>query len=268
LELLDPPKFRFRLEPEEELEDLVESVKALGVKEPILVRPKPDGRYELIAGERRLLAARKAGLKEIPAIVETLTDEEAEAVALTENLQRKDVTPYEIARYIHHKHQQGKALEEIAEHLAKAGFRKKLTKGAIGNYIALARMAEELFNRLNKVLPEGEKSNIMFNRLNKNLGVLHAVVYSKASDEVKPRLLEALVENPEMGAREFERLAQKLEEELKAEAEVKAEAEAVEKPAPVETVAEEEAPAETVPAAEKVQPGELKAGVVEGKPEA
>lgn len=82
---------------EEALKELASSVKEVGVLQPILVRKMPNG-YELIAGERRLRAARVAGLSKVPAIVRSYTDQEISEIALIENLQREDLSAIEEAR--------------------------------------------------------------------------------------------------------------------------------------------------------------------------
>lgn len=97
--LLSMP-FQSRTTEDPELEELAESVKTYGVLEPILVRPKPGGLYEIVAGERRVKAAEKAGLVEVPVIIKWLTDEEAFIIQATENLQRKDWTEEEKTRYL------------------------------------------------------------------------------------------------------------------------------------------------------------------------
>jgi len=79
------------------LQELASSIKERGVIEPILVRPK-DGRYEIVAGERRYRASKLAGLREIPAMVREMSDEEAAADSLLENFQREDLTVMEKAR--------------------------------------------------------------------------------------------------------------------------------------------------------------------------
>ncbi len=77
----------------EKLEQLTTSVKTLGILEPLLVRQKPSGEYELVAGERRYRAAHSAGLTCVPVVVRELTDEEALQLSLVENLQREDLNP-------------------------------------------------------------------------------------------------------------------------------------------------------------------------------
>jgi ParB family chromosome partitioning protein len=92
----NPPQPRTVFD-EEALVDLTASVRALGVLQPILVRPGSDGRYQLIAGERRWRAARRAGLDVIPAIVRATDDLLSVEQALVENLHRQDLSPLEEA---------------------------------------------------------------------------------------------------------------------------------------------------------------------------
>jgi len=79
----------------DKLEQLAISIKEKGVLEPILLRPKANGRYELVAGERRLRAATSIGLSDLPAVIRELSDVDAFEVALIENLQREDLNPIE-----------------------------------------------------------------------------------------------------------------------------------------------------------------------------
>jgi ParB family chromosome partitioning protein len=84
------PRRRF-----ESLDSLAESVRKQGVLQPLLVRPLEDGRYAIVAGERRYRAARMAGLAEVPVQVLKVGEREARRIALVENLQREDLNPYE-----------------------------------------------------------------------------------------------------------------------------------------------------------------------------
>jgi len=83
---------------ESALAELAESIAARGVIQPIIVRPRGAGRYQIVAGERRWRAAQKARLHEIPAIIRELEDREVMALALIENIQREDLNPIEEAR--------------------------------------------------------------------------------------------------------------------------------------------------------------------------
>jgi ParB family chromosome partitioning protein len=82
----------------EKIEELAASIKAQGLIQPVVVRAIGNDRYELIAGERRWRAARKAGLDEIPALVKVVTDQAVVAMALIENIQREDLSPLEEAQ--------------------------------------------------------------------------------------------------------------------------------------------------------------------------
>jgi len=88
------PRKRFS---EAELKELAHSIEKNGVLQPIIVRQRQDGKYEIVAGERRWRAARIAGLKKIPAIIKDLEDSEVLQIALIENLQRQDLDPIEEA---------------------------------------------------------------------------------------------------------------------------------------------------------------------------
>jgi ParB family chromosome partitioning protein len=102
--LMQPGPFQPRREIHQQpLEELAASIKANGVIEPIIVRAVPAGtdttaRYEIVAGERRWLAAKLAGLTDIPTIVRDISDQQAVAIALIENIQREELTAAEEAR--------------------------------------------------------------------------------------------------------------------------------------------------------------------------
>ena len=99
LDLLQPGRYQPRTRMDEgSLFELAESIKAQGVMQPVLVRPIGAGRYEIIAGERRMRAARLAGLDEVPVLVKDVPDESAAAMALIENIQREDLNPLEEAQ--------------------------------------------------------------------------------------------------------------------------------------------------------------------------
>jgi ParB family chromosome partitioning protein len=101
LSALQPGRYQPRTQmAPEAIADLAESIKSQGVIQPVLVRPMSDGRYEIIAGERRWRAAKLAGLDAIPVVVREVRDEMALAMALIENIQREDLNPIEEAQGI------------------------------------------------------------------------------------------------------------------------------------------------------------------------
>jgi ParB family chromosome partitioning protein len=100
VEFLEPSPFQPRVDMNPEaLADLVESIKSRGILQPLLVRPHPtqQGRFQIIAGERRWRASQQAGLHDVPVLVRDLNDAETMAAALVENLQRQDLNAIEEA---------------------------------------------------------------------------------------------------------------------------------------------------------------------------
>ncbi|HET9845530.1 MAG TPA: ParB/RepB/Spo0J family partition protein [Nitrospira sp.] len=99
LDAIVPNRFQPRQTfPAQELAELAASLKQSGLLQPVLVRRKGDGMYELISGERRWRAAREAGLETVQAVIRNCSDEESILLALVENLQREDLNPIEMAR--------------------------------------------------------------------------------------------------------------------------------------------------------------------------
>ncbi len=95
---LQPGKYQPRTRMDQDsLNELAASIKAQGIMQPILVRPISEGRYEIIAGERRWRAAQLAGLSEVPTLVREIPDENALAMSLIENIQRENLNPLEEA---------------------------------------------------------------------------------------------------------------------------------------------------------------------------
>ena len=106
---------------EEALAELAASIAEVGVLQPVVVRPLDDGRYALIAGERRWRAARQAGLTEIPAVIRTSDDQHSLTEALIENLQRQDLGPLEeAAAYKALMEDFGMSHEQVAQAVGKS----------------------------------------------------------------------------------------------------------------------------------------------------
>lgn len=96
-EISDFPNHPFQVRQDEDMAEMVESIKKYGVLVPALVRPKEDGGYEMVAGHRRKFAAALAGIVEMPCILRNLTDDEATIVMVDSNLQREKILPSEKA---------------------------------------------------------------------------------------------------------------------------------------------------------------------------
>ncbi len=96
-EISDFPDHPFKVQMDEEMEQMVESVRERGVLSPVLVRPMPDGSYQMVSGHRRKFASELAELPTVPCIVRELTDDEAIIIMVDSNLQRERVLPSEKA---------------------------------------------------------------------------------------------------------------------------------------------------------------------------
>jgi ParB family chromosome partitioning protein len=134
------PRTRF---PKESLHDLAESIKVQGVIEPILTRMR-DGKYELVAGERRLRAAKLAGISVIPAIVKDFSDEQSLELSLIENLQREDLNPMDEAEgYARLSSEFGMTQEDIAKRVGK-------DRTTVTNMIRLLSLPKQIKESLRK----------------------------------------------------------------------------------------------------------------------
>lgn len=119
------------------LEELAASIRANGIIQPIIVRRQGDA-YELIAGERRLRAAKLAGLEEVPVVIRELADDSMLEVALVENIQREDLNPIELAHaYERMQNELGMSQEEIGKKTGK-------DRSSIANSIRLLRLPQEV----------------------------------------------------------------------------------------------------------------------------
>ncbi len=122
---------------EKELTELADSIRANGVVQPIVVRPSGGG-YELIAGERRIRAAKEAGLEKIPALVRKATDEQLLELALVENIHRSDLNPMERAKaYQKYLHVFSLTQAQAAERLCE-------NRSVIANHIRLLELPDEI----------------------------------------------------------------------------------------------------------------------------
>lgn len=141
LDRLSPSPFqpRSRLD-EAHVAELAASISEKGVLQPLLVRPSADG-FEIVAGERRYRAAKKAGLSSVPVVVRSFSDRETLEVAIVENLQREDLTPLEEARAFERLVQFGMDHAAVAQAVGKS-------RSAVANTLRLLKLPEAALEAL------------------------------------------------------------------------------------------------------------------------
>jgi ParB family chromosome partitioning protein len=172
---------------DEQLQELVDSIREKGILQPLIVRPKGD-RYELIAGERRWRAAQKAGLKEVPILIKDVSETEMLELSLIENIQREDLNPIEAAE----------AFKRLMDqfHLTQEEVSKKVGKDrtTIANTIRLLKLPPEV----KQSLAEGKIS----------MGHARAFLSLDGVDKQKALLKRLLLNG--LSVRQIENLAKRL----------------------------------------------------------
>ncbi len=138
-EISEFPDHPFKVRMDASMQELVESVQERGVLVPALVRPKPDGGYEMIAGHRRMRASELAGKASICCIIRELTDDEATIIMVDSNLQREQLLPSEKAF----------AYKMKLDAIKRQGVRTDLTSDPVGPKLSGARSNEELAQQSN-----------------------------------------------------------------------------------------------------------------------
>ena len=175
IDLIDEfPNHPFKVRMDENMMEMADSVKQHGILVPTIIRPKEDGRFEMVAGHRRMTACMIAGKEEIPCIVRDLTDEEATIIMVDSNLQREQLLPSEKAFAYKMKldalKRQGKRLDLTSDPLGpKLGHRSNEelassspdSKTQIQRYVRLTTLIPELLDLVdNSVLKEKDKLQI------------------------------------------------------------------------------------------------------------
>ena len=129
---------------EEALQELANSIREIGIIQPITLRQVAEDRYQIIAGERRWRASQIAGLTAIPAYIRTIKDENVMEMALVENIQREDLNAIEIAlAYEHLLSNSGMTQEKVSERVGKS-------RTAITNYLRLLKLPAQVQMALQK----------------------------------------------------------------------------------------------------------------------
>jgi ParB family transcriptional regulator, chromosome partitioning protein len=172
LDQIDRNPFQTRSQVnEEQLAELAASIVANGVVQPVLVRPLPEGRFQLIAGERRWRASQLAGKATIPAILRQVSDEQAMEITIVENLQRADLNPMEQAR----------AFERLSRefHMTQEQMATRTGKdrATVANFLRLLRLPAAVQARV-------ESGELSFGHARALLAFEHAEEIEKASKRV------------------------------------------------------------------------------------
>ena len=152
-DISDFPNHPFKVKLDEDMSNLVDSIKDYGVLVPAIVRPKEDGTYEMVSGHRRKFASVLAKQTEIPCIIRNLTDDEATLIMVDSNLQREQILPSEKAF----------AYKMKLEAMNRQGQRTDLTSGPVGQKYSREQLAEDVgesgrqiqrYIRLTELIPE------------------------------------------------------------------------------------------------------------------
>ena len=162
--------------PDDKLDELAASIRANGVVQPILVRRQANGRYQLIAGERRWLASQRAGKQTVPAILRQVSDEQAMEITIVENLQRADLNPMEQAR----------AFERLSRefHMTQEQMAQRTGKdrATVSNFLRLLKLPAEVQKRV-------ESGSLTFGHARALLALPGAEEIEKAAQRIESQSL-------------------------------------------------------------------------------
>ncbi|MDR1459916.1 MAG: ParB/RepB/Spo0J family partition protein [Bacteroidales bacterium] len=198
IDLIDVNPWQPRTEFEEEsLQELAESIKTHGLIQPVTVRKVDDGRYQLIAGERRLRASKLANLKEIPAYIRTANDMEVLEMGLIENIQRKDLNPIEVALSFQ------RLLDECNIRQEDLANRVSKSRSVISNYLRLLKLYSPVQTAIvhGKITMGHAKMLATIEDEKQQIEILNKIIY----EELSVRQVEDLM-------RKFNRPENKLQE--------------------------------------------------------
>ena len=175
---------------EEALAELSHSIELHGVLQPLVVRPMPDGSYQLVAGERRWRASRLAGLTEVPVVIKELTDAQVAEIALVENLQREDLDPIEEALGYKELAEKFDYTQEEISNLVGA------SRPAIANALRLLTLPEEVIALVSK----------------KELSAGHARALLPLNEEARINILAEEIIRKGLSVRDVEKMVKNISE--------------------------------------------------------
>jgi ParB family transcriptional regulator, chromosome partitioning protein len=172
LDQIDPNPFQTRSHvDEEQLAELAASITANGVVQPVLVRPLSNGRFQLIAGERRWRASQRAAKATIPAILRQVSDEQAMEITIVENLQRADLNPMEQARAFDRLSREFHMTQE------QMAVRTGKDRATVANFLRLLRLPSSVQARV-------ESGELTFGHARTLLAFEHAEEIEKAAQRI------------------------------------------------------------------------------------
>lgn len=202
---IDPNKNQPRkLFYDDSLEELAESIRVHGILQPLALRRMPGGRFQIIAGERRFRAAKRAGLETVPAVIVEADDKETAELALIENLQREDLNPVEEAQGFKTLMTEfGLTQEEAAERLGKS-------RSTLANSLRLLALCDEALNLLSDGKIERGHAKVLLGISDKEKQAEAAEICAekglnvRQTEELVRRMNKSLLAPPEAEKKEFE----------------------------------------------------------------
>lgn len=190
---IQPNRFQPRRQfAEAELEELVDSVREQGVLLPLLAR-KIDGGFELIAGERRLRAAKRAGLSQVPVVLKNVSDDKMLEISIVENIQRENLNPIEEAEAYH------RLITEFSLTQDQAATRVGKSRSAVANFLRLRQLPDAIKDSINS----------------KRISMGHARALLGAENEAQQLTACRVIERRKLSVRETEALVRRLKNEDK-----------------------------------------------------
>lgn len=203
IDLIQPNPYQPRRQfDEDKLEELVESIRQHGVLQPLVVRPL-EGGYQLIVGERRWRAARRAGLSMVPVVIRDVDEIEMMELALIENLQREDLTPIEEAQAFHRLiNEFGLTQEELAEVVGRS-------RSGIANTLRLLNLPEDVQDNVSRgTLSMGHaRALLALNNSEQQIEAAELVVKRGLSVRQTEELVRRLVAREKSAAQEVAAMA-------------------------------------------------------------
>lgn len=178
------PRLKFN---DSEIEELSSSIKEYGILQPVLVRtdPENDSKYQIIAGERRVRAATRAGLKEVPVIVREITDEQMLQISIVENIQRENLNPVEEAKAYR------KLIEDFKYTQEQVSAAVGKSRSAIANTLRLLNLPENILDALSDALISGGHAKALLGSKDDN--IQNKVFFEILDKKLSVRETEALV---------------------------------------------------------------------------